>query len=469
MKINLLKRTLIFIKRKLFATYEYNTVLNDILFDLKGAINSIDSIKESLFILKGSISESNIRIENLTDYSSVLESKLNAISRSEKRNKIVAVFLVNNINAWHSISKVILELNNQDDFNVVVASINKKFPGQEKYEGDSDVHSFLESKGVSHIRLGMPDSYQALDILLAINPTVIFRQSQWDVDYPPAFSYKHLNFCKLALIPYEISNLIKNVEYSGGIMDSATDSLFHRSCWAAYCSSEYMKNNAKVNGVMQGTQFIVTGHPKVDYLLNVAPKWPFNGKGRKRILWSPHHSIGKGWSDFGVFPDYWEYMIELSQSWGEVDFVFCPHPALVTNLKSGEFDVNGFNYESFISTWASNGNCFTYFGADYAEICKASDIILTDGISMLLECQFLEKDIIFIEREGHVDFNRIGELLKSGFFTVSNKNELTSKLEEIMSGLSPSLNLEQRKNINELFPTRNAVKNIINHLRSNLV
>ena len=88
---------------------------------------------------------------------------------------------------------------------------------------------------------------------------------------------------------------------------------------------------------------------------------------------------------------------------------------------------------------------------------------------MLLECQFLEKDIIFIEREGHVDFNRIGELLKSGFFTVSNKNELTSKLEEIMSGLSPSLNLEQRKNINELFPTRNAVKNIINHLRSNLV
>ncbi|ECY3620479.1 hypothetical protein AU608_22485, partial [Salmonella enterica subsp. enterica serovar Poona] len=91
-----------------------------------------------------------------------------------------------------------------------------------------------------------------------------------------------------------------------------------------------MKNNAKVNGVMQGAQFIVTGHPKVDYLLSVAPKWPFNGKGRKRILWSPHHSIGKGWSDFGVFPDYWEYMIELSQSWGEVDFVFCPHPALVT-------------------------------------------------------------------------------------------------------------------------------------------
>ena len=150
MKINLLKRTLIFIKRKLFATYEYNTVLNDILFDLKGAINSIDSIKESLFIF------------------SVLESKLNAISRSEKQNKIVAVFLVNNINAWHSISKVILELNNQDDFNVVVASINKKFPGQEKYEGESDVHSFLESKGVSHIRLGMPDSYQALDILLAV-------------------------------------------------------------------------------------------------------------------------------------------------------------------------------------------------------------------------------------------------------------------------------------------------------------
>lgn len=175
-------------------------------------------------------------------------------------------------------------------------------PSQSDYEGEAYIHAFLLEQKVHHIRLGMQDSYQALDILISIPPDVIFRQSQWEADYPPALTSENLNFNKMAIVPYKISNIIKNANYTGDIKDSAVDSPYHRKSWRTYFSSKYVKHNAIVNGFMDGRQFMIVGHPKTEYLLSVKPLWPFGSSGNKKIFWSPHHSITKGWSDFGMFP-----------------------------------------------------------------------------------------------------------------------------------------------------------------------
>lgn len=438
------------IKRKAFATYEYN--------------ENFTNLNENQGILLENLAEINL---------SLISNRmiLNSISKNTKELTIIKpkiLFLVNNINAWHAIGGLVDELSRVDEVDVIVASINKRFPGQSSYDGEPLVHYFLVEQCVHHIRLGMQDSYQALDILVSISPDVIFRQSQWDADYPPAFSSDNLNFTKLAIIPYGISNIIKNASYTGDIKNSAVDSPYHRKSWRTYCSSEYVKHNAITNGSMDGRQFKVVGHPKIEYLLSVKPSWPFGTDGNNRILWSPHHSVTKGWSDFGMFPLVWRDMLALAQSEKEIDFVFCPHPALVTQLTGDMSPIPDGEYETFITTWDGLDNCHSYYGAEYAEICSACNLIITDGISMLMECQFLQKDIIFMEREGHADFNDIGEILSSGFYSETDVAGVEELINKYLSGVIPSLKSKQIENIEKLFPARNAVINITNDILSTL-
>lgn len=457
-----------YFKKKLFATYEYNEKLNkleseiSILMDKKNSIElKIDSLISNFTriesLISHIISEKCSIEENLIDIKKT-ESKLNLISRNTQKyqGKIKIVFLVNNINAWYAISDVVTEMKKRDCFEVIIASINKKFPGQKEYTGESDVHDFFATKKIEHIRLGMSESHQALDILLSINPNVIFRQSQWDIDYPPHLSSMSLSFTKLAIIPYGIVNIIKNVKYQGDIMDSAVDSEFHRRCWKVYCSSDYVKKNAKENGSTNGRQFFVSGHPKIDYLEKIKPINPFNTKNSRRVLWSPHHSIMSGWSNFGMFIYIWKDMLDLVKKHNNIDFIFCPHPALVTQLKSESISIEGFDYEKFVDHWSSLDNGFAYFGAEYAEISSGCDLIITDGISMLMECQIMKKNILFIERNDHVEFNNIGKVLTTGFFSANSMSNVESMMLDILNGKLASLSVQQELNINELFPRRNS-------------
>lgn len=495
-----IKDFLVKIKRKAFATYEYNESFDNIKSQIESIGKAYENTSQSNKYIIDFLDETNNRIEslkseilnsihhesnlvkhhlqvndnNLEELKSTLSSNkmvLNSISKITKEmaiKKPKILFLVNNINAWHAIDGLVVELNNIANTEVIVASINKKFPGQSDYEGESDVHAFLLEKGVHHIRLGMQDSYQALDILISISPDVIFRQSQWDADYPPALTSENLNFTKLAIVPYEISNIIKNANYTGDIKDSAVDSPYHRRSWRTYCSSEYVKHNAIANGSMDGRQFMVVGHPKIEYLLSVKPLWPFKSGGNKKVLWSPHHSITKGWSDFGMFPWIWRDMLSLAQTMKEIDFVFCPHPALVTQLSGDMSPIPDGEYEEFITTWDNLSNCSSYYGAEYAEIASASDLVITDGISMLMECQFLQKDIIFMEREGHSEFNNIGKILSSGFYTEKDVTSMKESIVKYFSGELPSLREKQIENIEKLFPTRGAAINIAKDIISSL-
>jgi hypothetical protein len=443
MKIKTLLSTL---KRKLFATYEYN--------------ESMTALEEKIMTLTELVQHQVIISEN--------NARLSAsLSRRTARNTgpLRCLFVVNNVNAWHAIDALVRKMSADDDVDVIVASANKRFPGQVEYSGESEVHHFLASQNIHHIRLGMSDSFQALEIIMALSPDVIFRQSQWDVDYPPGLSSANLNFTRLAIVPYGICNIVENVTYTGEIANSAVDSLFHRRCWRVYCSTAYMLAIAERESVLQGRPFRVVGHPKVDYLLSVKPHWPFAVSHQHKVLWSPHHSITQGWTDFGLFPALWQLMLNIARTLTEVDFVFCPHPALMTQLTGDRSPVPAADFENFTRQWSALPNCHQYYGAEYAAVAAASDLIVTDGISMLMEGQLLKKEIIFTEREGHAPFNRLGNILREGFHTIKGTEDLENTIINLLSGKKTRLTEQQNRNIELLFPIRNAVENIIADLK----
>ncbi|ELQ6221716.1 hypothetical protein R2320_002986 [Cronobacter turicensis] len=444
-----IRKHILTLKRKLFATWEYN---------------------ERLRLIEEKLDDTGEKLHRLADLSHTNFRLSASISKRMTRSfdKIRCLFLINNLNAWHALDALIRALRLGEDFDVSVASVNKRFPGQSGFSGEPDVHEFLSARGIHHIRLGMEDSFQALDIIMALSPDVIFRQSQWDDDYPPGFSSGYLSFTRLAIVTYGICNIVENVHFKGDIKNSAVDSLFHRRCWRVYCANDEMLSIARRDGSLKGRQFRVVGHPKIDYLLSVKPSWPFDRvRGTTyRILWSPHHSITHGWTDFGLFPFIWRHMLAIAEKLTTVEFVFCPHPALMTQLSGPHSPVSEDDWKEFKKRWAALPGCHQYYGADYAAVAAASDLIITDGISLLMEGQLLRKPILFTERETHAPFNSIGNCLLKGFHTINDADVLEETVMALLSGKLSDLAAEQTENIERLFPVRDAVSNIVADLKT---
>lgn len=396
----------------------------------------------------------------------MLRQTLNTVIRCQPiptGRPVRVLFLIHNLNVWSSVAELIHRLSDHPAFEVIVLSINKRFPGQENYSGEEDVHDFLCMQAVPHLRFSMPDD-QIRECLRALAPDVLFRQSQWDNDYSPALHSEQLTFTRLAIVPYGIANIMQNTAFNGAGKDSAVDTLFHRRCWRVYCANEAVIAQARENGIFAGRQFRCTGHPRVNWLRTITPMWPGKGTARRRVFWSPHHSVLNGWSDFGLFPSIWREMLALFTAMPETDFVFSPHPALLTLLDGPLSPLTPAAWHEFNSTLASLPNVFRHEGAAYAEVAAACDVLVTDGISLLLEGQLLNLPLIYIERQGHRPFNVIGQQLTSGWFTVEDVSTLAHTLQEWEIRPPMSLLENQRQNTTRLFDDTDAPGEIIRDL-----
>lgn len=408
----------------LLAQMQHNVEQNDALLNLIDV--NINTLTDKFYYLDTKLKNVEQQLINIQRENLILQQKCTVITQTlnmHQRGKIreiidnkklKIVFLVHNLNAWYTLADVVAKFQQSKYCKVTLISINKRFPGQQEFAGEEKVHEFLNSINIPHIRLNMPDSFQALEILKALDPDVLFRQSQWDNDYPPGFSSEYLSFTKIAFVTYEICNIIQNAQIDD-IKDNATDAPFHRRCWRIYAANQNVIDAAQ-KGVLQAQQYRLSGHPKVDYISNISAQWPFNENNHTRILWSPHHSITNNWSNFGYFHIVWKEMLSWFKERPDIDFVFCPHPALMTMLYSNnlENDVCGLTHNDvdyFFSEIKKLSNVYQYYSWDYMGIIKAVDVVITDGISLLMEPQIIGKPIVFLERPDHQPFNANGEIM----------------------------------------------------------
>ena len=319
-----------------------------------------------------------------------LRETTNLIARriTLRPNKIKCLMLVHHIEAWDSLAGVHAAMQESPDFQVTVASIPRRFPGAIHFENEDQIDARLTALGVEHIRLGFEDDAVSLGIVKAINPDIIFRQSQWDDDVQPAFATASLSFARLCFVPYEAMNLVQNVQTDENVIDSATDTVFHRACWMIFCANEQARQQAVAHGALSGEQFHATGHPKGDRLRTAKPSWPIKARGRPRplrIIWSAHHSIDDDWTRFGLFPRIAQDMLDWARTRTDVDIVFSPHPALLTQLQNDSPYMPHRQSEAFFSDWNALPNTAIFTGGDYGPLFQASDLLMTDGVSWLIE------------------------------------------------------------------------------------
>jgi hypothetical protein len=433
--------------------------------ELHGTRDEVAAVRSRLEDVVATVGESAPRFAELRD-SVHLVARRTSLQRRPTR----VLFLVHLLGAWDSYHALVAAMADSDDFEPVVASTPRRFRGASGLYGEEDVHRGLAERGVAHLRLAADDLHDALRLIKAIEPDVIFRQSQWDADIPDELGTERLRFARTCLVPYETMNIVVNVA-DGHTPNSAIDSDYHRTAWLVFCTNEETLDTAVRDGARDGTQFRVVGHPKADHLRSAAPSWPLppappGEEQYGRVVWSAHHTIGTGWTDFGAFHLVRDEMLAWARHRDDVQFVFMPHPALLPFPDSDASPITRADFDAWMRAWAALPHTAVLSETDYGPTLAASDVMVTDGLSMLVEYQLFGKPVIFFERPGHRPFNAIGERVAGGVHTVHTVAEARRLAEKFLGGEPDPLRPRQRENVRELFGAGDSVGQILAALRA---
>jgi hypothetical protein len=348
-----------------------------------------------------------------------------------KRPKVL--FLVHHLEAWDALAGVHDALKQAEDFVPLVASIPRRMFDTGLMGDEARVSAGLDDHGVPHLRLNM-DSFEALDIIRAIAPEIIFRQSPWEADVPPGFRTAELSMARLCYVPYGMM--------TARFEQRQFDQYFHRMCWRYFCATEAEGALFARHAVRGGAQAVVTGYPKFDHLLqaaNAPDAWPIGqGARNTRIVWAPHHSVEQGGLGFSTFAETMMPVLEAAATDPALEIVLKPHPALFERCRQYRLvppDV----LEGFLEAWRMLPNTLLVEGNDYGPLFAASDAMVTDGVSPFSEYMLFDKPLIWIDSGRHVGFNEAGALLQQGMYRVPDWAGAAALIERVVRGTRDEL------------------------------
>ncbi len=391
----------------------------------------------------------------------------NAARKHRAQPPFRVFFLVHHLEAWYALADVYAEMDRSPDFLPLVASMARRFPGAQGFQDEDLVHEGLTRFGVPHIRFRADDSFQDLAVVRAFSPDVIFRQSQWDNDVPDAFTTNELLFARLCLVPYEPMGLLSNP--AGTVINPGYDCPYYRNAWRVFVANDLAKTEISGQApFVRPDQLVVTGHPKADILLrgisdhrDSAPR-PFT------VLWSAHHSIGEDWTRFGLFHRMALDMVELARRNPDWNFVLSLHPALATRLESAEAPLSAEFVAEFWSGWHSLPNTSVFPGGDYGPLFARTDVLVSDGLSWLLEYQLAGKPVVFLRRSDSRPFNSLGDRALAGMNQAASMTEVATLLSGFASGEPDSHAAAQADVITDLFGPPGAAARITATIRAAL-
>jgi hypothetical protein len=259
-------------------------------------------------------------------------------------------------------------------------------------------------------------------------PDFLFRQSEWDQDFPSELSADNLYWTRIAHNSYVINeNLTFNP--NGNLPFFMLE--YYEKVWRYFVSNDLTDEDRSLlaKTFISEDVFKTVGSVKAMRIKQLTPQWPVNTK-KKKIIWMPHHSIGNRWFAFGTFDKTYRVIFDWARKHPEYSIILNPHPSLKKVIENGDGDISSADYEAFLTKWEQLENTEYFVGKSSYAAVAAADVVLSDGISVLYEAQIIGKPIVYIENEGHVPFTQFGEQLMAGvhrYQTIENALEAVER------------------------------------------
>lgn len=437
-----------------------NDKLNENITELKNSSEIANKIDElSSYI--GRVEQENAKLKNY------IENITLTINRKDSIRKIRVVFLIHNVESWYSMQPIYEAMLKDDEFNPIIISIPRNYNSHDGTFEDKSTE-YLERK---YNRIISFKNYENIpsDILYILNPDIIFRQSPWDDDIPEVFRTNNIKQFRVCYIPYAVNSLPLN--------ELSLNQVLYGYAWRIYCQSEFDRESYRKYNLVSDLNALVSGFTKFEQmskLINENNKklvWPIQRKTKSpiRILWTPHHSL-EGWFGFSTFHIIYEKMYDFLLNNSDIEIVLRPHPAL-TEVMNNSGLIGKEKLEEYYKNFNNLENGYVDFSAEYINLFKYSDILISDGVSFLFEYIITGKPIIHTDSKKHIEFNEFGKQFESSWYKAYSFDDLIEYISMIKNGNDALLEqrLSLKENLFDFSEENKPSKIIIDDIKSSLL
>ena len=371
-----------------------------------------------------------------------LALEIHALKISIKRNKnINVIFVCQSPSSWGSFDSAYKEMISDPTFNVtiVVAPMKHSVYGDNEYH-EIGMAKLLKNKGYKFIYGYNPQSTVWVN-LQQLSPDYVFFVTPYNSHVPFIYTSEYVSlFAKVCYIPY-YGTLI----YRGAVDSGAHPINFFKHVSFYFVTHELEKEGVleRLRGVLRPENVVTSGSPKTDYIFNHDAVQGNNWKlginpNLTKILWCTRWVTSDGTCHFF---DYRDYFLEFAELHPNVDILFRPHPLSFKNfLKTGELSQE--EYEKMIMQYDNSQNAKIDNSNEYHNTFMIADFLVSDMSSILFEYFLTGKPIIYTHRKN--TFNEFGAKIASGFYWVTNQDELDKTMKMLLKGEDPKKTIRQK-------------------------
>ncbi len=391
-----------------------------------------------------------------------------ALEKVRKKEKIKVAFFLIHESVW-KYDGVYKLMERQERFEPIVIVCPYIVYGEEIMLHDmNQAYQGFKKKGYNVIKT-LGEDGKWLDVKKEIQPDIVF------------FTNPHNLTRNEYTIDEYLDVLTCYVQYSFNVsyLNQANyNKPFHNFIWKIFTETSIHLKLSIEYSLNKGSNCIVTGYPGTDGLLDSNTSNKYVAKSldiRKRIIWSPHHTINEndsnlGYSNFLAYAEFFQQLVETYEK--KVYFIFKPHPILKAKLylhpnwgRSKTDDYYKF-WEVQINTSLNEG--------EYIDLFLSSDGLINDSGSYLAEYLFTSKPSLFMLRNDEVQthFNQFGRNCLDIVYKSYSKKDVITFIEQTILDENDWMFEKRNSFVKEVMLPPNkltASENIFNYLKKEIL
>lgn len=181
-------------------------------------------------------------------------------------------------------------------------------------------------------------------------------------------------------------------------------------CWRVFVDTHYGLKEYQTLTLNRGKNAFLTGYVKMDQLAKIAPQ----KRARKRVIIAPHHTIAVQYNSalqLSNFFRYSEFFFTLFEKYPQIDFIFRPHPLLLTALRKPEYWGEQ-KAEAYFARFKAVKNAVFENRGEYYESFVNSDGIIHDCGSFIGEYLYTDHPCCYMLKEEQMNEKNLAEFGK---------------------------------------------------------
>ena len=349
-----------------------------------------------------------------------LEDYIQVLNKVSSQCKVA--ILVQEKNIWPSMESVYAAMEADDRFEVRLV-----------YVPFSHMNKTAENGLRPYLDDGLPALSHTEYDLSGENPDVVIFSKPYD-GVPPQFYIGEVEKIieRTVYIPY-------GMELNYDLIYYGFQNYLHYRAWRHVGYGPLMKQVGTQCGFRNGENIAVWGHPKADQhqpdrKYSIPEEWKKKIRGRRVLLWCPHHTIVPGPECVSTWLDFSETIFALAEKHKDIVLLWRPHPLLMGALVNNRYMTQE-ELDRFVAEKTAMDNVILDRSEDYRVSFAASDGMISDGTTFSFEYLYTKKPLMLTTKKPESFYN--GEALKKGLYIGENAKEIAAFMDGFAAGQDP--------------------------------